>query len=120
MPPRKPVRAPHETLYVRLAPADAARARAQAAHAGKSMGDYIAARIRDDALLPMPPSQARLGGCILDAIAALEQPAPDTAAAIASLREAQRLGAEFARAYLPAFDEMHALDDPERTTDGDR
>ena len=120
VPKTKPVRARHETLYARLSPEDTTRARTRAAHYGLTMAAYLTTLVRGDTPLPIPASHARLGACIVDAIAALDRPAPDTAAAITQLREAQRLGAEFARAYLPAFDESHALDEPERTTDGDR
>jgi hypothetical protein len=85
-----------------------------------TMAEYLTLLVRGDTPLPIPASHARIGGCILDAIAVLDQPEPDAAAAIAHLREAQRLGAEFARGYLPAFDAAHALDELERSTDADR
>jgi hypothetical protein len=68
--------------------------------------------IRGEKRFPIPASHARMGGCILDAIWALEQPTPNVAEAIRLLRQAQALGVEFARAQLPAFDASHALDDP--------
>ncbi len=48
----------------------------------------------------------------MDAARALEQPEPNVAEAVRLLREAQRFGAEFARAQLPAFNASHALDMP--------
>jgi hypothetical protein len=111
-----PVRAPHETLYARLSPEDTERAKLRAAFLGQTMTEYIGSLIRGDKPFPIPASHARLGACVLDAIAALQRPEPDVASAIKSLREAQRLGAEFARAHLPAFDASHADDEPERLT----
>ncbi len=114
---KNPVRAPHETLYARLSPEDAARARNRAEHFGMTIADYLTALVRGDTPFPIPASHVRLGGCVVDAIGVLSRPEPDAAAAIRLLREAQRLGAEFERAYLPAFDASHADDEPEQSTD---
>jgi hypothetical protein len=114
---KPPVRARHETLYARLSPEDTERARNRAAHFGMTMADYLTALVRGDEPFPIPASHVRLGGCVVDAIAVLSRPEPDVATAIRLLREAQRLGAEFERAYLPAFDAAHAHDEPEQSTD---
>lgn len=113
---QKPVRTQHETLYARLSPKDAERARSRAAHFGMTMADYLTALVRGDEPFPIPASHIRMGGCIVDAIAALRQTEPDIADAIRLLREAQRLGMEFERAFLPAFDASHADDEPEQST----
>jgi hypothetical protein len=113
---KPPVRARHETLYARLSPEDTERARNRAAHFGMTMADYLTALVRGDEPFPIPASHIRMGGCIVDAIAVLRQTEPDIAAAIRLLREAQRLGVEFERAFLPAFDASHAGDEPEQST----
>jgi Flp pilus assembly protein TadB len=117
---KKPVRTQHETLYARLSPEDAERARSRAAHFGMTMADYLTALVRGDEPFPIPASHIRMGGCIVDAIAVLRQTEPDVEGAIRLLREAQRLGVEFERAFLPAFDGSHAADEAEQSTDARR
>jgi hypothetical protein len=109
---RKPQRAPHDQLTLLLSPEDGARARGAAADYGMTLTEYVATLIRGEQRFPVPASHARLGGCILDAVWALEQPEPNVAEAVRLLREAQRFGAEFARAQLPAFNASHTLDVP--------
>src|ERR1700680_3125432 len=97
---RKPVRTPADYLHITLRPEDGARARAQAERFGMTLSAYIGALVRGDAPAPMPASFARLGGCIVEAIAALEQPSPEVPAAIGLLREAQGYGVAFTRELL--------------------
>jgi hypothetical protein len=127
-PSRKPpVRSAADNIGIALSPAAGARARAAAAHYRSEQGDkggtisaYFEALVMGQEMFPIPASHASLGACVLDALAALGRPEPDVPEAIRLLREAQRLGAEFGRAYLPAFDAAHAADDPEQSTDGRR
>ncbi len=105
-------------IILSLKPAVAERFRASAQHYGMSLSSYLAALVNGEQLVPFPAAHARIGACVVNAIAELQQTRANPAGAIAMLREAQGLGAEFARAYLPAFDATRTLeglwDSPDR------
>jgi hypothetical protein len=109
---RRPTRAPADNLGVALSPEAGARARAAASDYGMTLSRYIESLVLGEKRFPIPASHARLGGCLLDALWALEQPAPNVSEAVRQLRAAQALGAAFARDQLPAFDASHAVDVP--------
>ncbi len=95
-------------ITLNLKPEAAERFRLSAEHHGMSLASYLAALVSGEERLPIPSSHARIGGCIVDAIRELEQPAANLLTVVGFLREAQRLGVEFARAYLPAFEATHS------------
>ncbi len=107
---RRAVRSTTQVI-LSLRPADAERFRASAKHYGMSLSSYLAALVNGEERFPLPSPHARIGACIVGAIADLQRPRANLAEVIAVLREAQALGVEFARAYLPAFDAMHTIDE---------
>ncbi len=106
---RRAVRSTAQVI-LSLKPVDAERFRVSAKHYGMSLSSYLAALVNGEQRIPLPSSHARIGACIVSAIAELQRPTPNSAGAIELLREAQALGVEFARGHLPAFDAMHTLD----------
>jgi hypothetical protein len=105
-------RAVRSTTQVALSlkPVDAERFRTSAKHYGMSLAAYLVALVNGEQRVSFPSSHARIGACIVGAIAELQRPTPNPAGAIVLLREAQGLGVDFARNFLPAFDAMHTLD----------
>jgi hypothetical protein len=109
---KRPTRSPADNLGVALSPEAGARARAATANYGMTLSRYIESLVLGEQRIPLPASHARIGGCIMDALWALEQPEPNVAEAVRLLRTMQRLQVEFSLAYLPAFDKAHAADAP--------
>src|SRR5664280_871327 len=96
---RREVRSTTQVI-LSLKPDDAERFRASA----KTLRDesfrlpnYLAAPLNGEELLPIPPTHARIGNCIVSAIAELQRPSANLPGAIALLCEAQGFGVEFAR-----------------------
>jgi hypothetical protein len=119
---RKVTRAPHDAVSFRLAPGDGARLRERAKHYQcKTLSEYVTLLVTGRPLAPMPVDFARLGACVTQALAALNEPTPDVREAARLLYDAQSYGAAVARVWHAECQEARGLDDePWRATDDGR
>ena len=107
---KSPVRSPHDTFHLMLKPEDGQRVRNAVSRYGMTIVDYFTTLVRGEAMpAPMPAAFSQLGACVTEALAALQKPTPDVAAALLLLEKAKRHGAAIALTWVPGYDAAVAL-----------